>query len=265
MAISKKAAEQYKQKCFPVLHNTTSPALPSKEIPMHHLTPRSTNDLFSGDMLSVHETDRPSHGSEEVLWSHVIPDSVREEMEFLAKEIMLFLKYPEQSEERLVIDQLPSKINPPLLGTQRGTIGWGLYAEMGFSLKKFLWSLVVRKVMCVGFWATWIWYKGDAQITTAEQPATILMTTLSLRNGMSQRFPNAAKPLPERPDSSALPPAEETRNTSLVVPPNEDASASSPDASPSPLVEETWATIIPFHEDSRERRRRLGFHEDDWY
>lgn len=153
---------------------------------------------------------RPLHSprlppSEESQWTHGIESPLTANMKFLGEEMVYKLKNPKRARGFLrVISQLPTKKGPPSLDDAFGTKGWGIYASMGFSFWRFLWWLIIGELVSVVFCILWIWFKGNAQLTAAVVPGTLVMSVFSLLNGMSQRLEKPWKPLPDDTSSETL-------------------------------------------------------------
>ncbi|GKT52316.1 uncharacterized protein ColSpa_12497 [Colletotrichum spaethianum] len=88
--------------------------------------------------------------------------------------------------EKTVMTMLPKKKIPPNFKREMGMCGWGIYAQMGFSVKKILWWLIFCMISMSIFAAVWLVCINSTDLQNAFMPATIVLTLFTIVLGVAQ-------------------------------------------------------------------------------
>jgi len=110
-------------------------------------------------------------------------------MDLVASEIVRGLANPGRGRGKTIMKRrLPKKRNPPPLGNQMGSPGFGLHAEMGFSPRRFLWWLLTCFVVSCVFVGLWLCFVSHTDLQNAFIPATSITGVLTLLVAIPQLY-----------------------------------------------------------------------------
>ncbi|KAF6802733.1 serine/threonine protein kinase [Colletotrichum sojae] len=108
-------------------------------------------------------------------------------MKIAAVEMIAGLAKPQSARrERTIVKILPRKILPPQFMRKERTRGWGVYAKMGYSVKKILWWLVSGVLFVVVFAVVWLVYIDKKDLQNAFTPVTLFFTVITILVAVAQ-------------------------------------------------------------------------------
>ncbi|KAK1997826.1 hypothetical protein LX36DRAFT_657155 [Colletotrichum falcatum] len=82
--------------------------------------------------------------------------------------------------ERLMTAMLPKKQTPPDFKRQMGMRGRGIYAQMGFSVKKILWRLIVCVISMLISAVVWLVCINSTDLQNTSVPAMIVLALFTI-------------------------------------------------------------------------------------
>ncbi|KAF6819821.1 serine/threonine protein kinase [Colletotrichum plurivorum] len=88
--------------------------------------------------------------------------------------------------EQTMVRILPRKIFPPQFRRERMNRGWGVYAKMGYSVKKILWWLVNGVVFVMVFAVVWLASVDKTDLQNAFTPATLFFVVVTILVAVAQ-------------------------------------------------------------------------------
>lgn len=137
------------------------------------------------DQVFREKTDLPPQGHLE--YDHGILEPQDVQMKLAAIQIVNGLRNPKSVRgKKDMIKMIPKKTIPPDFEKRMGAYGWGMYAEMGWSLKKILWWLVFCFVFTSIFVVIWLACISKTDLQNAFVPTTIVLGFFTLVLGLAQ-------------------------------------------------------------------------------
>lgn len=108
-------------------------------------------------------------------------------MKIVGKEIVRGLANPKHGLGKTIMKRrVPKKRNPPPLGNEMGSAGFGLYAEMGFSPYRFFrWYFACFLLSCL-FVVLWLYFISSKDLQNAFVPATLITGVLTIALAIQQ-------------------------------------------------------------------------------
>lgn len=117
----------------------------------------------------------------ETLYTHSIPKPVEVHQKLAAIQIVKGLMKPELGVgDKMIVNMLPKKQDPPTFIKNAGTAGWGIHAQLGFSVWRFIVWVLVCFIASTAFIIAWLVCINSTDLQNAFVPATTLTTVLTI-------------------------------------------------------------------------------------
>ncbi|KAH6898373.1 hypothetical protein B0T10DRAFT_543346 [Thelonectria olida] len=114
-------------------------------------------------------------------YGHSVPEPLDIQMKAAAAQMVSGLMHPNRARgETDIVNMLPKKTNPPPFTKKVGEVGWGIHAQMGFSLRKFLVCSLVCLILCVIFAGLWIVYINPTDLQNALVPGFLTVAGIAI-------------------------------------------------------------------------------------
>ncbi|KAK2023907.1 hypothetical protein LX32DRAFT_570828 [Colletotrichum zoysiae] len=137
------------------------------------------------DQVFREKTELPPQ--ENLEYDHGIMEPQDVQMKLAAIQIVNGLRDPKSVRgKKDMIRMIPKKTIPPDFQKRMGAYGWGIYAEMGWSLKRMLWWLVFCFVATSIFVVIWLACISKTDLQNAFVPSTIVLGVFTIVLGMAQ-------------------------------------------------------------------------------